>query len=804
MTQETDVAQSTTVEAQPLDGAGPMTPLRAWTGRWIEPTEAVDLPDAQRPAYHLAGEFDLAERPISAVLSCSARGLYEVFVNGHRVGDHELTPGFTAYRKRIHVQTFDVASLLRPGRNALGILLSDGWWRGQAMITRASNRYGSSVAAIAEIEISCPSAGALIVGTDATWLSSTGHILAADLMAGEYQDLRLALDGWAAPGTDRRMWRPVRVADHATDVLVPTTGPPVRRAEEIAPVSVRKVGADRYVVDFGRNINGWVRLTDLGPRDTRLTIKHGEALTSSGDDIDNKPHTMKGMVVEREAPVPFQTDVVISAGDGSVFEPRHSTKGFRFVRVDGHPGPLDARSLTAVVVRNDLRKVGDFSCSSDELNELHRVAEWSFLTNACDIPTDCPTRERAGWTGDWQIFAATAAYLYDVTDFSRKWLKDLAADQLETGAVTQVVPNPIDFARDYNQWLKAMQGPAGWGDAAVHVPWELYVATGRRDVLEEAFPAMRKWVDFAARSAREGRHPARIVARVQPLPHEHLLWDSGFHFGEWNEPVDESAVRPDPRDVDHGPTATAYLCRSAYELSLVAGVLGDDESAQRYGRLAADVRRAWRSEFIVNGRVQPSTQPNLVRALAFGLVPESLRERAVRDLARLIRDAGTHLGTGFLSTPFLLPVLADHGELGLAYELLLQRTRPSWLAMMEAGATTIWESWDAVSPEGRITSSLNHFSMGAVISFLHHHVAGLRTLSPGYRRFRVCPRPGGGLKSAGTYHDSPYGRIAVSWSVASGEGELTVTVPPGTEAELVTGTATELVGVGTHVRTWRM
>lgn len=799
---ESDVPRSASGEVHPLGGTTGTVTQRAWSGRWVEPREADGLPGAQRPAYHLAGEFDLPEQPASAVLSCSARGLYEVFVNGHRVGDHELTPGFTAYRTRIQVQTFDVASLLRPGRNALGILLSDGWWRGQAMISRGSNRYGSSVAAIAEIEISCPSAGALVVGTDATWLSSTGHILAADLMAGEHHDLRRALDDWAMPGADRGTWHPVRVADHPTDVLVPTTGPPVRRTEEISPVSVRKVGECRHIVDFGRNLNGWVRLTDLGPRGTRLTIEHGEALTLSGDGIDNDAHTMKGLVVERETPVPFQTDVVVSAGEGSIFEPRHSTKGFRFVSIDGHPGPWDADSLTGVVVRSDLRQVGGFSCSSDDLNELHRVAEWSFLTNACDIPTDCPTRERAGWTGDWQIFAATAAFLYDVTDFSRKWLMDLAADQLETGAVPQIVPNPIDFTQYSNQWMKAMQGPAGWGDAAVHVPWELYLATARKDVLEEAFPAMRKWVDFAARSAREGRHPSRIVARVHPLPHEHLLWDSGFHFGEWNEPVDDSAVRPDPRDVDHGPTATAYLYRSAYELSLVARVLGDDECAQHYGRLAADVLQAWRTEFIVDGRVEPCTQPNLVRALAFGLVPDSLREQAVHDLVRLIRAAGTHLGTGFLSTPFLLPVLADHGEVALAYELLLQRSRPSWLAMLDAGATTVWESWDAMSPEGQVTSSLNHFSMGAVISFLHRHVAGLQALSPGYRRFRVRPRPGGGLTSASTHHDSPYGRIEVSWTVASGEGRLTVTVPPGTEAELVTGAATELVGPGTHVRTW--
>jgi alpha-L-rhamnosidase len=776
---------------------------RHWLARWIEPVEAVDVPEVQRPTYQLAGEVVLAEAPVEAVLHATAHGVYEAFLNGTRVGDRELTPGFTAYRKRIQVQTYEVTDLLQQGLNALGLLVSDGWWRGQQMVTRRSDFYGATVAVLAELHVTLSSGAIVVFGTDGSWRGTTGHILAADLMAGEVHDLGRRAPGWTEPGTDRSSWQVVTVAEHPLGVLVPTLGPPTRRTEEIAAISVREVAPTRLVVDFGRNSNGWVRLTDLGPEGTQLTIEHGEALTPTADAIANEPHSHQELVLQRAVPVPFQTDVVVSSGPGSVFEPRHSTKGFRYVLIDGHPGPLDTSAITSVVVRSDLQQLGGFSCSDDDLNALHRAAEWSFLTNACDIPTDCPTRERAGWTGDWQLFVATAAYLYDVTDFSRKWLLDLAADQLETGAVTQIVPNPVDFSLARTQWWKATQGPAGWGDAAVHVPWELYKATGRTDVLAESFAAACRWVDYAAGAAASGRHPDRVAARPEPAAHEEFLWDSGYHFGDWNEPLPAGAEPPDLHAVDHGPTATAFLHRSACELSAIAAVLGDGAAAKRYGDLAARVLDAWQREFLVDGRVVPRSQPNLVRALAFGLVPDDHRAAAVADLVRLVREAGTHLGTGFLSTPFLLPVLADHGELDLAYELLLQRSRPSWLAMLDAGATTIWEGWDSMREDGAVTSSLNHFSMGAVISFLHRYSAGLQPSSPGYRNFTVEPRPGGGLTWARTHHDCPYGRIDVEWQVVGDRGTVTVDVPSGTTASLVLETVEQLPP-GTHTRIWSL
>ncbi|MEJ7585514.1 MAG: family 78 glycoside hydrolase catalytic domain, partial [Acidimicrobiales bacterium] len=731
-------------------------------------------------------------------------GVYEAHLNGRRVGDHELTPGFTAYRKRVQVQTFDVTDFVVEGTNAVGALLSDGWWRGHG-IARQIDSYGATTGFLAELHVALSAGETVVISTDGAWSSTPSHILGADLVAGEVHDLRRRVPGWCAPGTDRSGWEAVRMADHGFAELCRTVGPPVRCVEELAAVSITELAPGRHVVDFGQNSNGWVRLSDVGPEGTTLTITHGEWLDPNGDVTqENIKHSR--LAPDRGFPIPFQVDVVTSAGDGTPFEPRHSTKGFQYVRVEGHPGPLDPSTITSVVVHSDLERVGDFACSDDRINQLHHIAEWSLRGNACDIPTDCPTRERSGWTGDWQIYVGTAAYLYDVTDFSAKWLLDVAAEQRPDGAVLHIVPDPHDMeaGRERDFW-RDIQGSAGWGDAAVHVPWELYCATGRTDVLEQQFDSMQRWVDFAAQRAATNRYQGRIDQRPDPLPHEISIWDSGFHFGEWleagSETTDELARI---LKMDHGPIATAYLHRSADELARIAGLLGDTAAVERYGELAANVRDAWQAEFLDDdGHVLPTaaSQANLARALTFGLIPDEHRPQVADDLVALIRKADSHIGTGFLATPFLLPVLADHGHLDVAYGLLLQDTPPSWLAMVDAGATTIWESWEALQPD-RVADSLNHYSKARSSRSCTATSPASSSSSPptdasGWRRCR------GGISSARTHHDSPHGRIEVAWELQGDEGILDVTVPAGTEADLVLpDSSTHTLPPGEHRRTW--
>lgn len=773
-----------------------------WTAAWIEPVDAPDTGDVHRPGYHLADEFEVSTAPVQATLHLTAHGLVEAFLNGERVGNDELVPGFTAYRSRLQVFSYDVTSQVRRGANALGLLLTDGWWRGQTTVARKTNRYGSTVAAFAELHLHYPDGSVQVVTTGPAWRWTTGHVLAADLMSGEHHDMTRQIPDWAVAGTDRSAWQPVRVADHGTGTLTAPIGPRVRRLERLPAVSVREVAPGRHIVDFGRNSNGWVRVTDLGPRGTLLTLVHSEALSPDGDDVQNACHETAMMT---DWGVPFQTDVVVSAGPGSVFEPRHSTKGFRYLRVDGHPGPLDPGAFTSVVVRNDLASVGGFQCSDDDLNRLHEAAEWSLLTNCCDIPTDCPTRERAGWTGDWQVFVSTAAYLRDVTGFSVKWLHDLAADQLSNGAVCNFIPEPADFSDPTTAWWRDLQGSAGWGDAVVHVPWQLYRSTGDAGILEAFFEPMRRWVDFAAASAASGRHANRVAARPVAASHEPYVWDTGFHFGEWNEPGAEEGQIDRIRVMDHGPTATAFLFRSSDELAQIAAVLGKQDEAILYEELAAKVKEAWQQEFVTpDGHLTVPTQANLVRALAFDLAPVALREQLMDDLVATVLAADTHLATGFLATPFLLPTLADNGRPDLAFALLTRRTFPSWLGMLDAGATTIWEGWDSLKPDGSVTSSLNHFSMGAVVSFLHRYVAGLNIVEPGYRRFRVQPVPGAGVTQASTQHESPFGTIRVAWALADDVGTLNLTVPPGTQADVQLPDGTEqLIPSGHHVLEWK-
>lgn len=769
----------------------------SWVGKWIEPFEAVDIPDVHRPAYYLAGEFDLALGSIeSAVMFATAHGIYEAFINGHRVGDYELTPGFTAYRKRIQVQRFDVTALVLQGKNAWGALLSDGWWRGQHGVIRGTDSYGARTGFLAELHVKLDTGETVVVGTNSAWKSLPSHVLAADLICGEVHDYRHCVEGWAEPGADRSSWSPVLLGDYGYGELLLAEGPPVRRIEEVDAVSVTDIGAGRQIVDFGQNLNGWIRLTELGPEGTEITISYGEWLDADGDLIqDNVAATPFAPL--RDAPLPFQTDRVISAGKGEIFEPRHSTKGFQFVRVEGYDGTLDSASIKSIVVHSDLPKIGSFLCSDERINRLHRAADWSFRSNACDIPTDCPTRERSGWVGDWQVYVATALYLYDVSGFSAKWLGDLAADQLESGAVTNIVPDPNP---DASVW-REVHGSSGWGDAAVHVPWEVYLATGDTGLLARQFESMKRWVDFAARQAAGGRHQSRIARSAEPLTHEEYLWDSGWHFGEWLEPgVDMDQVFPLLAVADHGSVGTAYLYRSANQLARIAELLGDAEATARYSELSSNALDAWRKEFVnADGRVVPASQANLVRALAFGLVPDEHRAQAAADLVALIREVGNHLGTGFLSTVFLLPVLADHGYLDVAYNLLYQDTEPSWMYMLDMGGTTIWEEWDAVKPDGSVSHSLNHYCKGAVISFLHGYVGGLRLIEPGWRRFRVAPMPHPSIQWATTSHSCPYGTIRLSWERTGDKFVLDVDVPEGTAAEVaIPASEEQVIEPGTH------
>lgn len=766
---------------------------------WISPAEDQPAEPGRRPAYWLRSRFTWTPDHGKATVHATAHGIHELFINGSRVGDDELSPGFTSYRTRLQVQSWDITSLLVPGENGVSALLSDGWFRGRHGFERRANGFGTETAFLASITAST---GTLAV-TDSSWESRASHITRADLMDGQAVDFRLLRpssetttpEGWLSV-----ILRQGGVYDNR-DRLVRPIAPPVQRIEELAPVSMAFPAPGRTVVDFGQNINGWVRLRALGPAGTRITLRHGEVL---GEDGLVSTENIRAFDFASKTPLPAgQIDEVMSAGrEGDIFEPRHTTHGFRYVQLEGNVEPLVPEDLTAIVVHTGLERTGTFDCSDPRLNALHEAILWSFRGNACDVPTDCPQRERSGFTGDWQVFVDTAALMFDVSGFSEKWLRDLAADQWPDGRVPTVVPNPAGNGPSGSLFEDLATGSAGWGDAAVFVPWSLWRAYGHKESLAEAFPSMQAWVDYAAGAAAAGRHPDRAAALPVPRPHEQYLWDTGFHFGEWLEP--DTPPNPDPAR-DHGIVATAYLFRSADLLAKAATILGDTATAGHYNALAERVRTAWQAEYLAdNGRVNEESQGHYVRALAFGLVPPHLVARTAARLVELIRLNNNRLGTGFLATGLLLPTLADHGYLDVAYELLLATGCPSWLGMIDAGATTMWEWWDGVTGSGA-RGSLNHYSKGAVGSFLYTHVAGIRLPEnpdaehTAYRSVTIAPRPGGGITSASAAVETASGRISSAWTLEHGKFRLSTDIPAGVQATVaLPDGSSRSVGDGSH------
>jgi alpha-L-rhamnosidase len=747
-----------------------------WHGQFIGTTDPDPLaPRGQRGALYLRRRFSLSGPPDRARVYATAQGIYELHLDGTRVGDLELTPGFTAYRSHLEAQAYDITGLCGAGDHELVATVTDGWWRGATGAFHLDRCYGTALALLAQIEI-IGQGGRRIISTGSCWQATTrGPISAADLMEGQQTDQTI-------PFPPASGWQDAVVLGAPDARLTTSPAPPTRRAGEYRPMSVTRLDADRQVVDLGANISGWARLDGsvLGPAGNTVRLRHGERLGGDGDvDTAHLDIALPGLPPVKVGMI----DEVVSAGPGApAFEPRHTTHGFQFVSVTG-AADLTPGDVTGVMVHTDMTRTGWFSCSDERLNALHEAVVLSFRGNACEIPTDCPQRERAGWTGDWQLFIPAAAFLYDVAGLSARWLRDLAADQWEDGRVTNFVPDSV--MRREGQ-MAAMTGSAGWGDAAVYVPHQVWQSYGDAEILARQYESMRAWVEFALGRAAGDRHPARAATRPEPAAHERYLWDSGFHWGEWLEPGVDSFARL-RSGADMADTATAYLYRSAATLAEVAGLIGRAPDARHYRAVAGQVRAAWQAEFVTaDGQVTPATQANLTRALAFGLIDGHQRERVAADLVTLVRAAGTHLGTGFLATPFLLPALADHGHLDVAYDLLLQTSAPSWLHMITSGATTVWENWEGLDARGG--GSLNHYSKGAVISFLHEYVAGLRPVRgiPAYREFEVRPCPGGGITAAEARLDTPYGPVGTAWRLDErGTFAIDVQVAAGTRARVI-------------------
>lgn len=721
--------------------------MSTWIASFITP--ATPRPAPEGPAAYLRKEFTLTRQPAAATLRVTAVGLIEPHLNGSVVGDEVLTPGWTSYRHRLVVSSHEVTDHIRLGGNVIGAVVGEGWALGRLGWEGKRHHYSDRAAGWLQLELEYADGSTEVIVSDDTFRSSTGGALTDSIYDGEEFDARLEPSGWDAPGFDDSAWAGVTVMDWPQEALVEPIASPIRRIEELAPVDILTTPAGLTVLDFGQVISGWVRLQVTGSAGTTITLRHAEVMTDGEPDYET---IRTARATDR---------YTLSGGGPEVWEPRFTFHGFRYVQVDGWPGELTADAVRAIVVHSDMRRTGWLETSDPLLNQLHANAVWSMRDNFVGVPTDCPQRdERLGWTGDINAFAPSAAFLYDVRGVLGSWLRDLAAEQAARGFVPWVVPDV----------LSTPSSPTAlWSDVAVSLPWTLYREYGDPRILAEAYPSM-----------------TAFIRQVADLLDENGLWSSGFQYGDWLDP-DAPADNPAGGKTDRHLVAAAYLCRTTREMADTAGVLERPDDAAEFRALAERVRTAFLNEYVsANGRVVDETATAYALAIAFDILDESQRAHAGDRLAAIVAKAGYRISTGFAGTPLVTDALSSTGHLDAAYLLLLETGCPSFLYPVTMGATTVWERWDSIRPDGSINpsgmTSLNHYALGAVVDWMHRTIGGLTPVEPGYSRMRIAPRPGRGVTSAVLRHTTVHGDVLVDWRIVDGEGRVLVTIPDGTTA----------------------
>ena len=719
-----------------------------WVARPISPAFNTGQVEP-RPAPLLRRSFAI-DRPVArAMLHVSALGVQQCWLNGRPVSDDLLEPGWTAYAQRLLYASHDVTALLREGENVLAGAVGDGWWRGKLTWLNTRAVYGDTTALLAQLEIDFADGSRAGVATDAGWRGGTGAVRMADLYDGCDIDLALEPAGWREPGFDDAGWSTVDVLPLPAG-LERRSAPPVRVVQRF-PVAVSG-DAGLHKVDCGQNLTGYLRLHVTAKGPALVTVRHAEVLEDDG-----RLHTaaLRGARA---------TDTYRIHAGSAELEPVFTFHGFRHAEI-AIEGDACLNAVEACVVSSDLREIGRFACSDERINRLDANIRWSQRGNFVSLPTDCPQRdERMGWTGDIQVFAPTACANFDCRAFLSSWLIDLAIEQAADGQVPSVVPNvipghPYEF------------GGIGWADAATLVPWAMYEAYGDRSVLERQFDSMRRWVDYGA---------SRLSGAG--------VWTGDFHLGDWLDPG-APPDKPEEATTDRDFIASAYLSFSAGRVAAAAEVLG--LPAQRYAELSRRVAAAawerWRETLV-------RTQTGCALAIGFDIAPPKHRAEVGRCLAALVEAADGRIATGFLGTPLVLPALTATGQHDAAFRLLLNEQAPGWLYQVARGATTMWERWDAILPDGSINRgemavedsegmmSFNHYAYGAVGLWLYRALAGIAPAKPGYLTITFAPQPGGGIGWAEAEIDTPLGPAGIRWDERDEGLSVRLTVPPGATA----------------------
>jgi alpha-L-rhamnosidase len=736
-----------------------------WKAAWI--TAGFTEDSVLRPSPLLRKNFSTAKKIQSATVFITSLGLYEAFINGKRVSNAYLTPGWTSYNKRLQYQVYDVTNLLQPGTNAVGVTLGSGWYRGNLAWEKSRDLYGKELALLFQLNLMYTDGTAETVVSDGSWKSSTGPVRYSEIYHGELYDAREEKKGWATSGFNDGSWSGVRQVDAPKTTLLATYNEPVTKHEVFKALKIFRTPKGELVADFGQNLVGLVQLKVRGKSGDKVTISHAEVLDKAGNFYTENLRAAKQ-----------QNTYVLNGGAEETYEPHFTFQGFRYIKVDGFPGELRPENITAVALYSDMPLTGSFATSNPLLNQLQHNIQWGQRGNFLDVPTDCPQRdERLGWTGDAQVFARTASFNMNVHPFFSKWLKDVAADQWANGSVPFVVPNVLGAGA---------AGSAGWADVATIIPWTLYLAYGDKKVLEEQYASMKAWVGYMQQASTNN------------------LWNKGFHFGDWlfYRPFDDNDGRA--AVTDKYMIAQSFFAHSTQLLINAARVLGKEEDVAIYSDLLEKIKAAYLEEYVTpNGRLISGTQTAYVLALHFDMLPEDMRAQAAARLVENIRSYDNHLTTGFLGTPYLCHVLSRYGYTDAAYDLLLQETYPSWLYPVKMGATTIWERWDGQKPDSTFQTpgmnSFNHYAYGAIGDWMYRVMTGIDTDStaPGYKRIIIKPHLTDKLTFADAALETYYGKVASSWKKEGGKLQMEVTIPANTTALIyVPATSAEKVREG--------
>ena len=722
-------------------------------------------------------EFNISKKIKIARLYASAKGVYKAYCNGCRIGSDVLAPGFTEYGSRILFQTYDVTELLKQGANVLGFMAAAGWYKGDFIYgwDLQRNVFGKCTAVIGQLLVKYEDGSSETLITDSSWTFSKAPVVFSEIYHGETYDARLEEKGWNEIGFTGKDWKPVLVESSDLCALRPADGLPVREHEHFKPKKYfTTVGGDR-VIDFGQNISGYVQFRVKGKAGEKVKLRHGEMLDAAGNFYTENLRKAKQTI-----------EYILKGGEEEVYQPHFTFQGFQFIAIDEFPGDVNPDNFKAIAVYSEMKPIASFKSSDTLLNQFISNVSWSMKDNFVDIPTDCPQRdERLGWTGDAQIFVRSAGLIMETAPFYAKWLKCLTISQLSDGSVPHVVPDILIKNDENGNLLPRNAGSAAWADAAVIVPWMVYTYFGDIRILEEQYPSMKKWVEYVHSVAQDG-----------------VIFNTGTQIGDWValDAKEGSYFGATPTDL----SATAYYAWSTELLARSAEVLDKKEDAAQYKELHRNIVQAYGKEFFTStGRIAARTQTSCILSLQFGLCPPHAKQRTMDTLVKLLEENTNHLTTGFLGTPFACRVLADNGRLDLAYELLFKTDFPSWFYQITKGATTIWEHWDGLKPDGTMWSpnmnSFNHYAYGSVYDWVFTDVGGIETEGPtAFKNIILRPLPGGPLSFVESSYESPYGTIFLRWEKTGTNLKVDIKIPPNTKARLILPGTEKVLGSGKY------